>query len=131
MLLAEDNAVNALLARALLTREGCDVDRVSNGEEAAAAARAAPYDLILMDMRMPVMDGLEAARAIRAAGLATPIIALTANAFEDDKRACLAAGMDDFLTKPLAPAALTQVLSRWSAGENAVSRLTSPLAEAG
>lgn len=136
VLLAEDNAVNALLARALLTREGCDVDRVSNGEEAVAAARAAPYDLILMDMRMPVMDGLEAARAIRAAGLVPPIIALTANAFEDDKRACLAAGMDDFLTKPLAPAALTQTLSRWALGrsgmgENAAARLTSPLAEAG
>ncbi|OYX06475.1 MAG: hypothetical protein B7Z12_00405 [Caulobacter vibrioides] len=114
VLLAEDNPVNALLARALLTREGCIIERVANGEEALAALAAAPFDLILMDMRMPVMDGLEAARTLRARGIRTPVVALTANAFEDDRRACLEAGMDDFLTKPIEPAALRAALARWT-----------------
>ena len=112
VLLAEDNAVNALLARALLTRAGCTVDRAASGEEALAAALAQPYDLILMDMRMPGMNGLDAARAIRVAGCATPMFALTANAFDDDRRACREAGMDGFLTKPLDPAALDGALAR-------------------
>ena len=112
VLLAEDNPVNALLAKALLTRAGCTVDRAGTGEEAVAAALAQPYDLILMDMRMPGMSGLDAARAIRAAGRATPVVALTANAFDDDRRACREAGMDGFLTKPLDPAALEATLAR-------------------
>ena len=112
VLLAEDNPVNALLARALLTRAGCTVDRAGTGEEAVAAALAQPYDLILMDMRMPGMSGLDAARAIRAAGRATPVVALTANAFDDDRRACRESGMDGFLTKPLDPAALEATLAR-------------------
>jgi len=114
VLLAEDNPVNALLARALLSREGCTIERVANGQEALDALAAAPYDLILMDMRMPVMDGLTAARALRARGITTPMVALTANAFEDDRRACLEAGMDDFLTKPIEPAALRAALARWT-----------------
>ena len=112
VLLAEDNPINALLARALLTRAGCTVDRAAGGEEAVAAALTHPYDLILMDMRMPGMSGLDAARALRAAGCATPIVALTANAFDDDRRACQEAGMDGFLTKPLDPAALDGALAR-------------------
>ena len=112
VLLAEDNPVNALLARALLTRAGCTVDRAGEGQEAVASALAHPYDLILMDMRMPGMSGLDAARAIRGAGRSTPIVALTANAFDDDRRACLQAGMDGFLSKPLDPAALERVLAR-------------------
>jgi CheY-like chemotaxis protein/nitrogen-specific signal transduction histidine kinase len=112
VLLAEDNAVNALLARALLVREGCLVDRAVSGEEAVAAARSRAYDLILMDMRMPGMDGLAATRSLRAAGCATPVYALTANAFDDDRRACLEAGMNGFLTKPLDPAALSATLAR-------------------
>ena len=111
VLLAEDNAVNALLARALLTRAGCTVDRASTGEEAVAAARAHGYDLILMDMRMPGMSGLDATRALRAAGCVTPVVALTANAFDDDRRACREVGMDDFLSKPLDPSALDRVLA--------------------
>ena len=112
MLLAEDNAVNALLARALLSRAGCTVDRASRGAEAVAAALARPYDLILMDMRMPGMSGLAAARAIRAAGCATRMVALTANTYDDDRRACREAGMDGFLTKPLDPVALEATLAR-------------------
>ena len=112
VLLAEDNPVNALLARALLVRAGCLVDRAGGGAEAVSAALARPYALILMDMRMPGMDGLAAARAIRAAGCATPIVALTANAFDEDRRACRDAGMDGFLAKPLDPAALDAALAR-------------------
>lgn len=113
VLLAEDNPINALLARTLLQREGAQVDRAASGDEAVAALRAAAYDLVLMDVRMPGMSGVEAARAVRAAGVTTPIVALTADAFEDDRHACLAAGMDDFLVKPLTEAALRAVLTRW------------------
>jgi CheY-like chemotaxis protein len=113
VLLVEDNPINALLARALLGREGCDIDHALDGSEAIAAVKTNAYDLILMDMRMPGLSGEETARRLRADGVTTPIIALTANAFEDDRRACLAAGMDDFLVKPLSPDALRGALSRW------------------
>lgn len=115
VLLAEDDPISAILARTLLTREACEVDHVANGEAAVEAAGSAAYDLILMDVRMPRLSGIEAARRLRAQGSATPIVALTADAFEDDRRACLAAGMDDFLVKPLAPEALRSVLTRWAA----------------
>jgi len=116
VLLAEDNPVNALLARALLTKAGCVVDRAATGDEALTALEQAPYDVVLMDMRMPGMDGLTAARTLRLRGDKTPIIALTANAFEDDRRACLESGMNDFLTKPLEPKALQAALARWTRG---------------
>lgn len=115
VLLAEDDPISAILARTLLAREGCEVDHVANGEAAIEAAGSAAYDLILMDVRMPRLSGMEAARRLRAQGSPTPIVALTADAFEDDRRACLAAGMDDFLVKPLAPEALRGVLTRWAA----------------
>ena len=115
VLLAEDNPINALLARSLLEREGCAVDRVSHGAEALAAVAASAYDLILMDLRMPGMDGRQATEALRARGCRTPIVALTADAFEEDRRACLKAGMDDFLTKPLKQADLQAMLRRWTA----------------
>ncbi|MFL5296246.1 MAG: response regulator [Phenylobacterium sp.] len=114
VLLVEDNPINALLARALLTREGCEIDHAAGGEEAIAAVKVGAYDLILMDMRMPGLSGEETARALRAQGLTTPIVALTANAFEDDRHACLAAGMNDFLVKPMSPDALRTVLTRWT-----------------
>jgi signal transduction histidine kinase/CheY-like chemotaxis protein len=117
VLLAEDNPVNALLAKSLLARNGCHVDTVGNGQEAVAALDAAPYDLVLMDMHMPVMDGFQATRAIRAKfgrAAQTPIIALTAAAMEEDRRACKAAGMNDFITKPLDPDMLSSVLERWT-----------------
>jgi CheY-like chemotaxis protein len=121
ILVAEDNEINALLARALLTRLGHRATIVENGAAALdaylAAAHGALYDCILMDVNMPGMDGLEATRRIRAAeaesGAAhTPIVALTANAFGEDREACLAAGMDDFLVKPLDREKLADVLSR-------------------
>jgi PAS domain S-box-containing protein len=111
VLIAEDNEINALLARALLVRLGHSPTIASNGEAAVeswAASRAAgaPYDLILMDVQMPVMDGLEAARRIRVIEAElddkpTPMLALTANAYVEDREACLAAGMDALLVKPL------------------------------
>ena len=117
VLLAEDNPVGALLARTLLRREGCVVETAATGEEAVAALKRARYDLVFMDMRMPGMDGPAATRLIRAGGDRTPIVALTANAFAEDRKLCLEAGMDDHLTKPLEPDALRSVLSRWTRSE--------------
>lgn len=123
VLLAEDNPINALLARTLLEREGALVDRAASGEETLAALEAGRYDLILMDVRMPGLSGLDATRALRGRGITTPVLALTANAFEDDRRACLEAGMDDFLVKPLTADALRTALTRWA-------RWTPPTAQA-
>jgi CheY-like chemotaxis protein len=120
VLLAEDNPINAMLARILLEREGAAVERVTSGGEALAALETGRYDLVLMDLRMPGLDGLAATRALRAKGVKTPIVALTADAFEDDRRACLAAGMDDFLIKPLTPDTLRAVLLRWTTPAQAV-----------
>jgi CheY-like chemotaxis protein len=114
ILLVEDNPINALLARALLTREGCEVEHATSGADALAAAEVEAFDLILMDMRMPGLSGEQTARQMRTNGIKTPIVALTANAFEDDRHACLAAGMDDFLVKPLSPDALRAALTRWT-----------------
>jgi PAS domain S-box-containing protein len=121
ILVAEDNEINALLARALLTRLGHRPTMATSGAQALAAwrcaqAAGAPYDLILMDVHMPEMDGLEATCRIRAAEAASgggriPIVALTANAFSDDREACLAAGMDAFLTKPLDRERLAELLA--------------------
>ncbi len=116
VLLVEDNAINALLARTLLNREGCTVDHAAGGDEALAAVSVGAYDLILMDMRMPGLSGLETTVKVRELGVATPIVALTANAFEDDRHACLDAGMDDFLVKPLSAEALRRVLMTMTKG---------------
>ncbi len=109
ILLAEDNPINQKLAVSLLSREGHQVDVVGDGEAALAATDAGRYDLVLMDMQMPVLDGVAATRAIRArepAGVHLPIVALTANAYEDDRDACLDAGMDGFISKPFKRAEL-------------------------
>jgi CheY-like chemotaxis protein len=125
ILVAEDNEINALLARALLARLGHQPVIAANGAAAveswlAATTAGTPYDLVLMDVHMPDVDGIEATRRIRAieAGAhRTPIVALTANAFGEDRDACLAAGMDDFLVKPLDRERLAAVLA--SAGRPA------------
>lgn len=114
VLLVEDNPINALLARALLAREGCEVDLARTGDEALAAVEVGAYDIILMDMRLPGASGEETTRRLRGRGVAAPIVALTANAAEHDRQACLAAGMNDFLVKPLAGDALRAVLTRWA-----------------
>jgi PAS domain S-box-containing protein len=122
LLLAEDNPVNQEVALTLLHIAGLDVDVAETGTAAVAMALRTPYDLILMDMQMPELDGLQATRAIRAqspatAGEATPIIAMTANAFDEDRAACLAAGMNDYLTKPVDPPQLYDMLLRWLGNE--------------
>jgi len=114
VLLVEDNPVGALLAKTLLRREGCSVETAASGEEALEALRRARYELVLMDMRMPGMDGPAATRALRKAGDDTPVVALTANAFPEDRRACLEAGMNDHLVKPLEVDQLKAVLARWT-----------------
>jgi signal transduction histidine kinase/DNA-binding response OmpR family regulator len=120
VLLAEDNVVNAKLAVRLLERLGCRVDVACNGHEALKMAQSIPFDLVFMDCQMPEMDGFEATRAIRAWERASriepspatrlPIVALTANAMQGDRERCLEAGMDDYITKPLARADLQRVL---------------------
>jgi len=114
VLLAEDNPVNALLTRELLRRRGHRVSEVTTGEAAVKAMAEDQFDILLTDIHMPGMDGIEAAKAIRAGEAAegrprTPIIALTADAMETGKRACKDAGMDGFLTKPVDPALLDQM----------------------
>jgi CheY-like chemotaxis protein len=118
VLLAEDNPVNALLARTVLTRAGAAVSVAADGEEAVEAFRAAhgAFDLVLLDLRMPRLDGLGAARRIRsmgAAGAGAALIALTAEASAEDRAAALSAGMDDFVTKPIAPDALAALAGRF------------------
>ena len=115
ILLVEDNVINTLLATTLLEAAGYSVDAVVDGSQAVDAARHARYDLILMDVHMPVMDGLEATRRIRAlnsAAASVPIVAMTANAMTNDQEACLAAGMDDFVSKPFDVAAFLDVVAR-------------------
>jgi len=115
VLVAEDNPVNQDVATSLLELAGLRVDVARDGQEAVAMAAVTDYDLVLMDMQMPGMDGLQATKLLRAdpRTARVPIIAMTANAYEDDRDECLAAGMDDHLGKPVVPTVLYGVLSRW------------------
>jgi CheY-like chemotaxis protein len=115
VLLVEDNMVNQKVAVRLLERLGCSVEVANNGAEGAEAARKRSYDIILMDLQMPVMDGLTATREIRAAEKQghTPIIALTANAMSGDRERCEAAGMDGYLTKPIDVERLRSTLAKF------------------
>jgi PAS domain S-box-containing protein len=127
VLMAEDNGVNQVVARNMLKAMGCEFDIVPNGEEAWRAVQRGGYDIVLMDCQMPVMDGYDATRAIRAweaeqsaltgpnAGQQAriPIVALTANALVGDAETCLAAGMNDHLAKPYSRKQLTSVVARW------------------
>ena len=133
VLLVEDNDINALLARRMLEKANCEVSVRGNGREAVEAVRQRlasadpPFDLIFMDVHMPVVDGLEATRLIKelyatqpdAAVRAPPIVALTANAFEEDRRRCLDAGMDDYLAKPFDRDDLERMLDKWCGARNA------------
>jgi signal transduction histidine kinase/DNA-binding response OmpR family regulator len=116
VLLAEDNKVNQRVALKMLEQLGCQVDVAPDGERAVAALEASTYDVVIMDCQMPVMDGFEATRAIRARevdGHHTPIIAMTANAMASDRERCLEAGMDGYLTKPVRQDELTAAVSQW------------------
>ncbi len=113
VLLADDNAVNRELFAALLAGDGFEITSVANGAEAVRAVQEAPYDVVFMDVHMPVMDGLEATRAIRALGFGRlPIVALTANVLASAVDRCREAGMDDHLGKPYTPADVHAVLDR-------------------
>ena len=123
ILLAEDNAVNQKVALALLDRLGYHADVAWNGREALEALERQPYDVVLMDVQMPELDGLDATRRICERwppDVRPRIIAMTANAMLEDREACFAAGMDDYVAKPIRPDALAEAL-----------RQAAPLGEAG
>jgi two-component system sensor histidine kinase/response regulator len=117
VLLVEDNPVNQAVAERMLQRVGLKVALATDGRAAVDAMHDRRFDLVLMDVQMPVMDGLDATRAIRVEqagrGLHTPIVALTANVMATERAQCLAAGMDDFLPKPFSSLQLHQLLARW------------------
>ena len=118
VLLAEDNITNQQVALSILKHLGLRADAVANGAEAVHAVISRPYDLVVMDVQMPVMDGLEATRQIRrltsaASKPSLPIIAMTANAIQGDRGKCLDAGMDDYVSKPVSPQGLAEVLGKW------------------
>ncbi|MBG9376713.1 PAS domain S-box protein [Panacibacter sp. DH6] len=114
ILLVEDNEMNRVLATIILKQYSAIIDEAINGEEAIAALKTNEYDLVLMDMRMPVMDGIEATQVIRQEISKTiPIIALTANAITGEKQKCLESGMNDFLVKPFEEEELVQMLAKW------------------
>jgi CheY-like chemotaxis protein len=118
VLLVEDNQVNQLVARAMLDKFGVEVDVVGDGAQALEAVAERSYGLVLMDMQMPVLDGIATTRCLRDPSSPhyrpdLPIVALTANAMQKDADDCLAAGMNAFLTKPLVPKALGTALAQW------------------
>lgn len=117
ILVVEDNVVNQRLAKRLIEKLGYHVDVAADGNEAITALSGRPYDLVLMDCQMPVMDGFEATRQIRrnsAMGPHIPIIAMTAKAMSGDREQCLAAGMNDYVTKPVRLSELTATIERWT-----------------
>jgi len=128
VLLAEDNPLNQEVVLALLRDAGLDVDLAEDGLTAVERAGATDYDLILLDVQMPGLDGLEAARRIRdqARHRRTPIIAMTANAFDEDRNAAFAAGMDDHVAKPVDPEVLYATLSRWLAAADSGEAVLAP-----
>jgi CheY-like chemotaxis protein len=122
VLLVEDNGVNRKLAQAILKKLGHSVDVAVDGQEAVDRLSERTYDLVLMDCQMPVLDGYEATRVIRDPASSVldhsvKIVAMTANAMQGDREKCLAAGMDDYLAKPIRPAELAEKLAAWLAPE--------------
>jgi signal transduction histidine kinase/CheY-like chemotaxis protein len=117
ILLVEDNLVNQKLMKIILSNVGCIVDLAGNGVEAIAKAKSSSYDIILMDCQMPTMDGFQATQAIRAdsdsLGNKTPIIAITAEAMQGDRDRCIDAGMDDYITKPVKPNSVYEVIKKY------------------
>ncbi|MFH0995047.1 MAG: response regulator [Pseudomonadota bacterium] len=127
ILLAEDNITNQQVALGILKKMGLRADAVANGMEVLKALENLPYDLILMDVQMPEMDGLEATRKIRNSQSAIfnrriPIIAMTAHAMQGDREHCMKAGMNDYVTKPVSPQALAEALDKWLPKEEQAGR---------
>lgn len=126
LLLAEDNPVNQMLAKTLLAKAGYHVDAVGNGKEAVESVLKLPYDLVLMDVQMPEMDGLEATEKIRSLDgdiSNIPIIALTANAMKGDREKYISAGMDDYVTKPIEKNKLLAVIDQWKGEKSDKGRI--------
>ncbi|TDO96958.1 response regulator [Marinomonas balearica] len=113
VLVAEDNPVNAEIVKALLVKLGINATLVDNGEEAVKSLEKHSFDIVLMDIQMPIMDGVTATRSIRAMGTTVPIIALSADVIDSDKSSVLNEGMQDYLSKPFKPRALVEVLNKW------------------
>ncbi len=113
VLIVEDNPINGMVTRKLLEHAEIHCEEAGDGRAGVEMTLDGDFDLVLMDCQMPVMDGYDATRALRASGFNRPIVALTANAMEGDREKCLAAGMDDFLAKPLRRGALLAALHRW------------------
>ncbi len=116
ILIVEDNPANQLVAKSILSRLNVKFDLVDNGAEAVEKVKAEHYDIVLMDVRMPVMDGLQATKAIRKLDISAsslPILAMTANVFAEDVEQCLRAGMNDFIAKPVSSAILKKKLWQW------------------
>lgn len=131
VLLAEDNPVNRKLATIVLTKAGFIVDASVNGREAIEAIQKNTYDIVLMDVQMPEMDGFEATAAIRQSDKpwkSIPILAMTAHAMQGDREKCLQAGMDDYLTKPIHPKALVEAIHKWTSLKNHSVKKVSSLA---
>ena len=122
VLVAEDDTVNLQVAVALLRKRGYEVDTVPDGRKAVDAVRKKRYDIVLMDIQMPVMGGLEATRRIRAlpAFSDLPVVALTGQDLPDQREPYEAAGMSDFLSKPFEPGELYEVMDRWCDGPEAI-----------
>ena len=116
MLVADDNRVNQKVAQVFLQRLGCTVDLAANGREAIDRIGDGPYDMVFMDCQMPELDGYAATREIRRREGAsrTPIVAMTASAMEGDREKCLAAGMDDYIAKPVTKEDLRAAVARWA-----------------
>jgi CheY-like chemotaxis protein/HPt (histidine-containing phosphotransfer) domain-containing protein len=133
ILLAEDNPINQMVVEAIIETLGYQLDIAENGADAVKALCEQDYDLVIMDCQMPVMDGYAATARIRAAGSGVrnpsiPVIALTANAMESDRRQCREAGMDDYLAKPVTPEAMAATLSQWLSVKSTAEapRVTTP-----
>jgi len=132
VLLAEDNVINQQVTLGILKKYGIRADAVADGREAVKALEGIPYDLVLMDVQMPELDGYEATRLIRSSASAVlnhqvPIIAITANALQGDRERCLDAGMNDYVSKPIAPEALADALERWLPRKPPAGRAEPPI----
>ncbi len=113
VLVAEDEHANRLLIKTLLEKEGLQVTVVQDGDRAVEQALAQPFDLILMDIQMPVVNGLEATKTLRQNDISVPIIALTAHAMRGDRDKCIDAGCNDYIPKPVDPAQLRRILTKY------------------